>query len=484
MSKIGRNEPCPCGSGKKHKKCCLLNSITPSSVSVEFNWRKIRKTDDKLNNLIFKYFIKEYPDPELLEFAWEEYYAFDEETPEIDMGSPEFICGFMPWLLFNWTPDRENNEIETDLSVTIAESYLCRHGHRLNRFEKDFIVENMKSQFSYYEVLSVNPGQSLRVRDILRNREIVVYEKAGSQSADVGYILMCRVLTLSGCSVFVGTHPHVIPAEFSISAVALKQHFKDGDFNNEDLFILDLEIRGLFLKALEAYRSRKLPKLVNTDGDDMAPSKLFFNLNCSTDAAFEKLATLSAAVAAPDELMDDVTYGEDGKINKINFPWFVPGNKMHKSWDNTIFAHMELSDSKLVVEINSVERANKAKEKINNLMGDMIEYETMLIESIDSKINEAPNNNEDHQININDNPEMKEMLKEMHDRHWKDWLDMNIPALNNQTPRHAAKTQNGRERLEALFSDFHQKNLKITASNNKNQLPIDLCFLREELEMT
>ena len=24
MAKIGRNEPCPCGSGKKCKKCCLL----------------------------------------------------------------------------------------------------------------------------------------------------------------------------------------------------------------------------------------------------------------------------------------------------------------------------------------------------------------------------------------------------------------------------------------------------------------------------
>lgn len=23
MKKIGRNDPCPCGSGKKHKKCCL-----------------------------------------------------------------------------------------------------------------------------------------------------------------------------------------------------------------------------------------------------------------------------------------------------------------------------------------------------------------------------------------------------------------------------------------------------------------------------
>ncbi len=24
MSKIGRNDPCPCGSGKKYKKCCMM----------------------------------------------------------------------------------------------------------------------------------------------------------------------------------------------------------------------------------------------------------------------------------------------------------------------------------------------------------------------------------------------------------------------------------------------------------------------------
>ena len=22
-AKVGRNEPCPCGSGKKYKKCCI-----------------------------------------------------------------------------------------------------------------------------------------------------------------------------------------------------------------------------------------------------------------------------------------------------------------------------------------------------------------------------------------------------------------------------------------------------------------------------
>ena len=26
MANIGRNDPCPCGSGKKHKKCCLAST--------------------------------------------------------------------------------------------------------------------------------------------------------------------------------------------------------------------------------------------------------------------------------------------------------------------------------------------------------------------------------------------------------------------------------------------------------------------------
>jgi tetratricopeptide (TPR) repeat protein len=29
MNKIGRNEPCPCGSGKKYKKCCLTAPQSP-----------------------------------------------------------------------------------------------------------------------------------------------------------------------------------------------------------------------------------------------------------------------------------------------------------------------------------------------------------------------------------------------------------------------------------------------------------------------
>jgi len=30
MAAIGRNEPCPCGSGKKYKRCCALKSTKTS----------------------------------------------------------------------------------------------------------------------------------------------------------------------------------------------------------------------------------------------------------------------------------------------------------------------------------------------------------------------------------------------------------------------------------------------------------------------
>ena len=35
MAKIGRNDPCPCGSGKKHKKCCSASGVSPvASVEI------------------------------------------------------------------------------------------------------------------------------------------------------------------------------------------------------------------------------------------------------------------------------------------------------------------------------------------------------------------------------------------------------------------------------------------------------------------
>lgn len=34
VEQVGRNDPCPCGSGKKYKKCCGLPGMKKHTVSV------------------------------------------------------------------------------------------------------------------------------------------------------------------------------------------------------------------------------------------------------------------------------------------------------------------------------------------------------------------------------------------------------------------------------------------------------------------
>jgi len=79
MAKIGRNAPCPCGSGKKYKKCCLLHQDGAERYSSKQKMRFIPVyTDlDQLSNsvndlikenkldeaeAVSRRLLKEYPD--------------------------------------------------------------------------------------------------------------------------------------------------------------------------------------------------------------------------------------------------------------------------------------------------------------------------------------------------------------------------------------------------------------------------------------
>ena len=60
--KIGRNDPCPCGSGKKYKKCCLRkneieNETQNIAISTELtsNFEHIKTTSKEINRLLQTY---------------------------------------------------------------------------------------------------------------------------------------------------------------------------------------------------------------------------------------------------------------------------------------------------------------------------------------------------------------------------------------------------------------------------------------------
>jgi len=70
-------------------------------------------------------------------------------------------------------------------------------------------------------------------------------------------------------------------------------------------------------------------------------------------------------------------------------------------------------------------------------------------------------------------------LEETARQHWIAWMDLPVPALNNMTPREAAKTEEGRDLLESLLLYYESHD----DEPNENLMRPDLASLRRELGM-
>ena len=112
----------------------------------------------------------------------------------------------------------------------------------------------------------------------------------------------------------------------------------------------------------------------------------------------------------------------------------------------------------MTIEVNSQQRADAVKQKISHRLGKQAVFRNALIQSTEKMLEEMQNNagstrastgkENDDQMAL---PEVQEQLREMGKRHWNEWLDIPVPALKDQTPREAAQSESGRERLEALM---------------------------------
>ncbi|MCB1075305.1 MAG: SEC-C domain-containing protein [Simkania sp.] len=52
MSKVGRNDPCPCGSGKKYKKCCEQKSAVQRRSFTNLTPQNVRTGMEKISGMV------------------------------------------------------------------------------------------------------------------------------------------------------------------------------------------------------------------------------------------------------------------------------------------------------------------------------------------------------------------------------------------------------------------------------------------------
>lgn len=68
MPKIGRNEKCPCNSGKKYKSCCLTKDETKRAEEREmFDNGQAESNDD--TKICMEYLAEEYPNDKVIDIS-------------------------------------------------------------------------------------------------------------------------------------------------------------------------------------------------------------------------------------------------------------------------------------------------------------------------------------------------------------------------------------------------------------------------------
>lgn len=374
--KIGRNDECHCGSGKKYKKCCMLEAV--SNNITDLGWLNIRKTEGSVvDNHLLPYLDKLFS-PYDIETTIEEKFPLLPASLDKEIFFIHFIA---PWLLFNWIPADDFEMEGFGADESIANNYLRKYNYKLSSNERKFIEFMNKAYYSFYTVIDVNPEKEIIVQDMLLGTTHTVKEKTGTFYLSKDDIIFSRILTMDKQSIFVGMAPLIIKNKKYKKDIISFKNWLIEENNNVDLIAeslsveLNLYILDKFFEIIEyMYYEESSP--VNIDGEKIIFSKSYFKLDLNIEEAVNSLLPLTL-FKKPDVLLKSADQDNDGKINYIEFPWVVKAGK-YKDMDNMVCGNITIYQNKLILETNSEERVKKGKRLIKKYLGKSVAFQNTL----------------------------------------------------------------------------------------------------------
>lgn len=476
MAAPGRNDPCPCGSGRKFKQCCLRALDDEATART-----RLRTAEGVLVPALFAYAADEFGD-EFFDEAWEEFFVWD-AVPDNVADSREFGTTFDPFFVFSFVPDPAEDGVPDGWPTQpLALHFLHQEVESCPDFHREFIAQACQSPASFFVVESTVPGRAIDLKDVLTGRHFHVLEQSASRTFRTGDLTYTRVVTAGGASIMIGASPWIIPPAWHVRVLDFRQQLRPRRLLTVDeLRDYDIEIREFYHHVIDAIQHPPLPSLQNTDGDPIELTTMTYELGMTTAEALERLRPI--ATLRGEAHIDGEVYDDAGVLTAAELTWIKAGNRQHKDWDNTTLGTLHLNGARLVVEVNSVRRRERIAKEIGKRFGKSATLvETTVTDVMKELETRRARGTEGRETALTGSPslertsEIEALEAEMARKHWEAWIDTKVPALGNRTPRQAAKTPQGRERLEALLSDFER-----TAERGPSAGRPDLGALRRVL---
>jgi len=186
VQKIGRNEPCPCGSGKKYKKCCLAKE----------QGKAIRLRDEStVAKTALDWLGSQFPDGVRTAVQTGLYTGLKKaEKQALDELAPEkkelLTINIGEWLLTD-----AKIAVHDDVKP-VRELLLGQDGPAISDGGRSWLAALGERSLSLYEVHKVNPGVGILVKDLLStdSPEVWVSESKLSRSLVLWDIFGARLI--------------------------------------------------------------------------------------------------------------------------------------------------------------------------------------------------------------------------------------------------------------------------------------------------
>ncbi len=456
--KVGRNDRCPCGSGKKYKHCCL-RAASASPAPADTPWSRQREASDRLTPALLK--LAGRMDDDDLQLAWAEFNQVPFPKPLDVYPNEESI--FSPFLIFDWDPESPlRRRSGKPRSGTVLRAYLAKSASRLSELELSILEQAISRPVSFYEIILCNPGQNAVLRDILIGEETDVEEHTGTKTMRPGDIVYGQIWILPEVATLGRLAPNVIQPDRKVEIVELRAKLRrkiakrNRELTASDLVRYSEEIRCVYLNIRDALLRPK--KLVNTDGESYVFHTLTFRVG-SAQVAFDALAPLAWGTARA-ELLEGAEWNADGSLKNVELDWIVKGNAMHKTWENTILGHLKISGQTMIAEVNSANRANRIRQEVEKRLGLHGTHLSTATETPEQAIAKREKQREIAPRQIEEaqplDPKIQEDFAVHIQKQVEAWVHQQIPSLGRRTPMQAVADPDGREVVEALLLSWER----------------------------
>ena len=259
---IGRNELCPCGSGKKYKKCCLQKNQL-----IEFTRNKTlyaKSLYKNMENKIYKY-SKASSFHNDREECTKKFYISQESNSVIDKQ-------YNTYLMYDYRGDKKN----TIINIFIDDNKLT-----LNKSQRNILSSMLKANVSIFKIEDIGTTKSI-IRDYINDNKIIVEDIDAFKNLKVGESIIGRPVNVHGMNVFIDECIKVSDKNLKIILDNIKQLYKTNNKkvkNIKEFIIYNSDLIYKFAQQILLNDESYIINPLNTNTKSVTETKVNNNSN-------------------------------------------------------------------------------------------------------------------------------------------------------------------------------------------------------------